>query len=279
MSIVRRLGEWVAGDEKLLKFTGNSGNIRLVITKPDRVGLWFYELATRLENGLPYMLYIRMHRSNPVLGHTIKTAEIIRDWSNIVMRTDDPDSRNPDTMLVFDSYYLTKAYRDELVEKQVKFIAAVQSTRFPELHGQVDKKVEKPGEWEGIYHSRTNQLFVLHDDKELSTRKMVLSHAFTRFRETQKFKNIIPAYTAYGKMFSVCDRFNFNLGDRKWPHRHGHRETGGDRGHQNNFAWSCLLQNVFNAYMSINDENDLDYNFQDFMIELSTSLYFEAMYL
>ena len=37
MSIIRRFEEFVAGDEKLLHFTGNSGDIRMVRSKPDRV--------------------------------------------------------------------------------------------------------------------------------------------------------------------------------------------------------------------------------------------------
>ena len=42
MGIIRSLGEAVAGDEKLLHFTGNSGHILLVNTKPAQIGLWFY---------------------------------------------------------------------------------------------------------------------------------------------------------------------------------------------------------------------------------------------
>ena len=38
-SFVLKLGKYVSGDEKLLNFTGNAGNIRLVLSKPDRVGL------------------------------------------------------------------------------------------------------------------------------------------------------------------------------------------------------------------------------------------------
>ena len=44
-SIVKELGEAFVGDEKLYHFTGRSGNIRLVIKKPARIGLWFYELV------------------------------------------------------------------------------------------------------------------------------------------------------------------------------------------------------------------------------------------
>lgn len=40
-----RPGRCAAGDEKLLRFTGDSGYIRLVPSKPDHVGLWFFELV------------------------------------------------------------------------------------------------------------------------------------------------------------------------------------------------------------------------------------------
>ena len=51
MGIIRSLGEAVAGDEKLLHFTGNSGYILLVNTKPARIGLWFYQLVACLSMG------------------------------------------------------------------------------------------------------------------------------------------------------------------------------------------------------------------------------------
>ena len=44
-ALVLSLGQYVSGDEMLWHFTGHSGNVRLVISKPDRLGLWFYESA------------------------------------------------------------------------------------------------------------------------------------------------------------------------------------------------------------------------------------------
>jgi hypothetical protein len=38
-NFVKSLGQFVAGDKKLIHFTGNSGDIRLVLSKPDRVGM------------------------------------------------------------------------------------------------------------------------------------------------------------------------------------------------------------------------------------------------
>ena len=45
---IRRNAELIdifaAGDEKLFHFTGKSGDVRLVKSKPDQIGLWFYEI-------------------------------------------------------------------------------------------------------------------------------------------------------------------------------------------------------------------------------------------
>lgn len=48
LKLVVQLGEYVAGDEKLFHFTGNSGFIRLCPNKPDRIGLWNYMLTAEV---------------------------------------------------------------------------------------------------------------------------------------------------------------------------------------------------------------------------------------
>lgn len=277
LSIVQRLGEWVAGDEKLLHYTGNSGDIRIVRSKPDHVGLWFYELCARLSTGKPYILHFRMHISDPENGVSIKTREIVNQWADIVRRVDSPTERNSATILCMDSYYLTEGGRNDLNAKEAKFTAAIQGTRFKQLFSQLDPKVERPGQWEGMYNTRTQELVVLHDDKSLkgsgNKRKLCLTNAFTREMKKPKKQKIIPGYTLYGKMFNFCDKFNRALEHRTWPHRHGGKYCEGDPGHQDNFAWSCIMQNVFNAYIAINGENQEDYTYKDFFLSLADELF------
>ncbi len=62
--LVFQVGESCAGDEKLFHFTGNSQDIRMILTKPDRVGLWFYELCAPLTYGGSYLLHTKLHHSN-----------------------------------------------------------------------------------------------------------------------------------------------------------------------------------------------------------------------
>ena len=105
MSIIRRFGEFVAGDEKLLYFTGNSGDIRMVRSKSDRVGLWFYELCALLPNGLPIIVYFRLQKSDPRREGTIKTKDILEDLDDVIQNK--VGEVNPNTKLVCDSYYGT----------------------------------------------------------------------------------------------------------------------------------------------------------------------------
>jgi hypothetical protein len=66
------LGQGFAGDEKLRYGIGDSVDVRLVISKPDKIGLWFYELVGALKCGAHYMLYLKMHthRDNEVVKVT-----------------------------------------------------------------------------------------------------------------------------------------------------------------------------------------------------------------
>ena len=73
-NIVLKLGQGIAGHEKLFHFTGDSGDIRLVVSKSDRIGQWFYEVVAQLESGCYYMLYVKPQttRDGPVEVSTRK---------------------------------------------------------------------------------------------------------------------------------------------------------------------------------------------------------------
>lgn len=96
----------MAVDEKLFHFTGESANDRLVITKPDRIGLWFYEFCGHLDNDLPYMLYLKMHNS---IEGPVTVNSIVQDWCNIITTINGPTHSH--TYLAFDSYYMDSAVR------------------------------------------------------------------------------------------------------------------------------------------------------------------------
>ena len=46
----------------------------------------------------------------------------------------------------------------------------------------------------------------------------------------------------------------------------------GDLGHQHNFALSCILQNVFNAYLDVCDIDVKTYEFKTFALRLADEI-------
>ena len=79
--ILRGIGCTIAGDEKLLHFTGRSPDVRVVYMKPDRVGLWIYELCVKLSNDLPYMLDLWLHDSIGNIGETNPVSDVVANHS------------------------------------------------------------------------------------------------------------------------------------------------------------------------------------------------------
>lgn len=99
-SIIKHLGYWVAGDEKLFQFRGNSGWQRI---KHDSLGLWTYELCGRLPGGLGFLLHTYSHSVSAAMGGSIPTAEVMKKWALVVF---DLKIIAHHTILVSDSYYL-----------------------------------------------------------------------------------------------------------------------------------------------------------------------------
>ena len=85
ISIVRHIGTYVTGGEKLLRFFGESDNVRVAISKPDRVGLWFYQLASILSNGLSYLLHLRMHDVSQLEEGSLPVVRVVETWSQHIL--------------------------------------------------------------------------------------------------------------------------------------------------------------------------------------------------
>jgi hypothetical protein len=83
-SIVKEVGEYVSGDEKLFHFTGNSGNLRLVLTKPGKVGLWFYELCGAINSSMSYLLDLKLWGVDKQFGQVEQVVKIVQRWCNCI---------------------------------------------------------------------------------------------------------------------------------------------------------------------------------------------------
>lgn len=268
LSAVTSLGQHVAGDEKLFHFTGNSAYIRLVPNKPDRIGLWSYELSAELTNGAAFLLHVRSHTVNKAVGEKIPTSEVVSQWATVVQ-----DKGQPETVLVADSYYLDKTGRALLTDMEIPFICSIKEDRFSQLADMVKNKVEKPGEWAAVWNDDQEELFVYTWDtnKEVG-KKFTLTNAFSKKAKRSR-KGTIPAYDHYKVMFSTCDHFNRGLGDCTWPHRHGGGNAEGDLSCLSDFYFSSILQNVKTAWSVYHTEPS---DFKTLCTQLADELYAHA---
>ena len=144
------LGQYVARDENLFYFIGDSINIRQVISKPDKIGLWFYELCCRVRNGeheLPYLMHLFLHDSEL---HEVTTASVVEKWVNTmwsVGKETVPECVNPHPkcILDMDSYYIGSESRNFLIMRGQKFLASCSKERFKSevsfvhRHNEADK--------------------------------------------------------------------------------------------------------------------------------------------
>jgi hypothetical protein len=71
----------------------------------------------------------------------------------------------------------------------------------------------------------------------------------------------------------LCDKFNRQLNDRLWPHKHGGKNTRGEWGHMDNLAFSSILLNCFKSFMEISGyDSNAVYDYKEFCLLLSDEL-------
>jgi hypothetical protein len=232
-SIIKFLGYWVAGDEKLFKFQGVSGWQRM---KHDSIGLWTYELCGRLPGGLGFLIHTYSHSVSAAMGDSIPTAEVMKKWGSIIS---DLKAIAHNTLLVSDSYYLDQTGQYWLEELEIFYLCAVQDCRFPGLAEMAKQHCKQPGKTAIFHNEPSNESFILHwyPDGHLR-KKYIFTNCLTREnRNTQKAW--VPGCDDYSLMFNVCDHFNHTLHEKTFPHH-----PSSDLTALHDFHFSCLLLNV-----------------------------------
>ena len=136
------LGEVVVGDEKLFHFTGNSGHIVLCISKPARIGLWFYELAVFLDwDDLSFIVDMFMKQGKLKEEDPASMNAIVMRWAAVGKRY----TTFPTPLLVFDSLYFDNTTRVKCREEDIHYAASAQADRVKHLTPLFNPPVEKPG--------------------------------------------------------------------------------------------------------------------------------------
>jgi hypothetical protein len=295
---VVQLGEILVCDEKLYFFSGESKHICLVITKPDRVGLWMYEACVKTEwDNLSFLVDICMKEGKSFEEDSTAINTIVTRWENILKNY---PPQIPAPKLVFDSYYFDNTTRLNLNERNVAYEASAKPDRLKQLDIHFDG-INKPGDvmmksysyskffnyyssgdWATIWCEGTGELVSRKYEKKKGLGiKTVVTNAFKKVpigRGDTLAKHTIPAYDQYEAEFGVCDRFNSQLGDAKWPFRRGGRNVSGESGTQHSFAIATILINTFNAHRSIHRTDKSAYQFSRYCKELSLALFEKYAY-
>eukprot|EP01031_Cornospumella_fuschlensis_P035455 gene35455-42975_t len=127
ISDLRLYGRYIAGDEKLFHFTGDSAFIRSVPSKPDAIGLSCFELACKIADKEPYMLHIWLSESSTALGLRIPVSSVTEKWAKIAKE------QNPPPLVTFDSYYMDLRGTRLISSMGVPYIGALHPSRFPAM--------------------------------------------------------------------------------------------------------------------------------------------------
>jgi hypothetical protein len=143
--MVAKLGEVFAGDEKLYHADLlKSGMVKIVLSKPARVGVWGYEGCIALEGDYPLCIYLRIHFEIAALDENVRMIDIMKDWVRIIEEKTAP--REEAAILVADSHYPTIEALQFLRQKKMRFIFACDQNRFQKLSALISQRVQKTGD-------------------------------------------------------------------------------------------------------------------------------------
>jgi hypothetical protein len=156
---VVHVGEVLICDEKLWFYSGEAdGWVRLVISKPDRVGHWFYLAVVKLSNGKYYVVYFRLHRVENKLANqqgSLPVDEIGQEWLSLLHQSD-PEVAEP--FLIADGYYMSEAMRERIKESGRAAIIAVPPERWPSMIQLLEGDLKKAGDSSSFYIEATDEV-------------------------------------------------------------------------------------------------------------------------
>lgn len=251
---------------QVFHFTGNTGWIRIVPSKQE-VGLWIYELCAVLSSGLPLLVHFKTHTHLKKLGEKIPTITVMNLWADVIVK-----KGGHETMLVSDSYYLSREGLKSLQNRGINFVCSVQKQRFLAYVDFVKKFVRTPGDISIAYSQTENLTFAYHWDHDPNVgKKYCLTNAVTRTQGKPRTK-ILPVYDGYKLIFSVCDEFNRRFHDRTWPHRASGGGKPGEPAARMDFYFSSILQNTLNIWIDLKEKRE-DTPFEDFCLKLADELF------
>ena len=275
--IIHTPGEILCCDEKLFHFTGTSPHITLVINKPAKIGLWFYEACILLaRDNLPFLVDMFMKEGKDDNKDTGTMADVIVHWRKVAdeLITIVPGITALLPHILFDSLYFCKSTRLILRRDSQPYSASCRLDRIKHITKYIKTSIEKPGDYGGVWCPTTSELVVQKMEKAKGLGlKTVISNAYVKVKGKQPI-GVIPAYTFYSKGFSICDNYNKGLTGHTWAHKHGGHGRSGEEGKQHDFAMSCILHNTFNIYRALKQVDPAMFSYETYCTSLAEQLYF-----
>jgi len=156
------VGEKAAGDEKLDHYSGNSQDIMMVQSKPDKIGFWNYELCVMLSCGRPLLLDMWQKRCNIEAPEPV--AAVVMSWVETLAQYQ--ENRTAPIILAYDGYYNANTTREYCARAETRANVVVSASTKPGMFKRAEEKlhdamvaqerlVSKPGDWCGIYNPTT----------------------------------------------------------------------------------------------------------------------------
>lgn len=265
-SCIGTTGQVFAADEKLFRFTGRHLFVRMVKTKPSRIGIWFYQGVVILRNTLPFLMTTRAHFLSEDGPSKIVLADVIDDWTSIASKD------NNGCITVMDSYYLSREACHRLRESNKLVLAACNKNRFAAFDRMLSKEAKAPGSTKFAHNPNTGESFTYHNSihKEIG-KKLVYSNAF-EVKSGKRPNDHRPLYDEYKVSFDGCDRFNFALTGKTWPFRAGGGGVQGFNSATFDYLFSSSLVNAHHAYLASMRGPTAHISFEYFCTELAKEL-------
>ena len=160
-SILRTIGRFVSGNEKVFAFTGRHCFVLKVPGKGStgEMGLWIYQLVCVLSNGKSFMIHCGLKDAIKSRGQIHPVVDAVANWIDIVERFR-PSLPNPEaeTITCIDSHYYSKNTTELCTTNpHFKFIIATTENKL-DLCEFLKQRVHRQGNWSAMYNADKNQI-------------------------------------------------------------------------------------------------------------------------
>ena len=250
-SLVNTTGEALAGDEKLFRYTGRSGFVRLCPNKPAKTGIWHYQLVCYLPSGLPVLISTKAHLASTGLGMKLPCSDVVKLWGKLILE------KGNSSILFMDSYYLDTTGRNWLQENNIKYIVGLKKDRFRDITRCLLPHVTKSGQHCTMFNAKTNEVATFHWSLDANVgKKLVLAgNCITRTQHTSGKRGCIPVYDEYAAGFAGCDNFNQIMHGKKWPFERKKSAAGADYANGWNYMFTSILLNCYHLWVDSDYKN------------------------